>query len=701
MAKKKEQPPFQVYEGSKVAISKAVGPLWKSRLETALFAYDKIYSSWEEVYRYYNNHQSQDGSLETSRGVFRRGDSTDNVIFSNINLLLPAVYSKNPEITCSSVAKEDEEFSRDLGVILTTFLTKKNLLNAKPKVKRAAGLGLMTNNGVLKLDFVQKTEGIEVAAREIARLTDELSKAKTQAEVDKLYGQMQALEAQIEVSERSGPKLGCIMPHDLIIDPNAKDNDGCDGNWMIERVMLPTEFLKSRYMITDGEGAPLLVYKPTHKASVAQDAEYDREDGVGLVYEAMDMGDNVPTSHTDDERLMYQQMHMTECYYVWDKVYRRVMLFMKSDWSWPLWVWDDPLELTRFFPYFLINYSFSLSGGTCVGETSYYLDQQDDLNDINRQVGRIRRTVFNYFFYNSRKIKPDAISALVKALRGEATNSQDAIGVQLEEGEKISDVFEAVLPPSADYEALFNKEPILQTINRISNISDALRGVQFKTNTNEKAVETYQESAKLSTGSKIDVVEDVLADIASSLAELLVYNYEREEISEIVGQAYADTWQKMHPKLFATKYNIAIVAGSTEKPTSVFKKKEAVEVAQAVGQFAQAAPGSALKMVVRMLSNAFTEFTVKPEDWDSMDQEIQATMQKGISTGGAQPNGGAAPAAEGGQQPPNGGNNPQVEALLQAAPPEVKQMAAQMAQQGATPEQIIQTLQQGATQNAA
>jgi len=57
---------------------------------------------------------------------------------------------------------------------------------------------------------------------------------------------------------------------------------------------------------------------------------------------------------------------------------------------------------------------------------------------------------------------------------------------------------------------LFNKEPILNTINRISNTSDALRGTQFKTNTNEAAVQSYQDAARMSVGSKIDVIEDAV-----------------------------------------------------------------------------------------------------------------------------------------------------------------------------------------------
>ena len=70
--------------------------------------------------------------------------------------------------------------------------------------------------------------------------------------------------------------------------------------------------------------------------------------------------------------------------------------------------------------------------------------------------------------------------------------------------------------PALNYEALFNKEPTINSINRISNTSDAIRGVQFKTNTNEASVQSYQDAARMSVGAKIEVVEDVMSDLCKA-----------------------------------------------------------------------------------------------------------------------------------------------------------------------------------------
>ena len=102
----------------------------------------------------------------------------------------------------------------------------------------------------------------------------------------------------------------------------------------------------------------------------------------------------------------------------------------------------------------------------------------------------------------------------------------------------------------------------------------------------------------------------------------------------LVGDDLAQNWEQMTVQMFTQKYSVNVVAGSMEKPNSVFKKKEAIEVAQAVGQFARAAPGSVTKIMLGVLQQAFTEIAIKPEDWEGLTAEINASMMKGAPAGG-------------------------------------------------------------------
>jgi len=478
--------------------------------------------------------------------------------------------------------------------------------------------------------------------------------------------------------------MGNVLPHNLIIDPYAEQSDGLDGTWMIERVYYNTAGLNARFTEPpeddESKNAPrVLVYKPTHKASFAEGSGGGRDDGLGVVMEAIAQSADTPTSYTDEERTAYINMYYTECFMVWDKPMHRVMLFHRDDWSWPLWVWDDPYKLTRFFPYFIIGFSMSTGGTVSVGETAYILDQQDEVNDINRQIARIRRSVFDYFFYNSDATNGDEVEKLLNAVRGVTSSNKHVVGIRAGE-RKISEMIESVGPPKdINYETLFNKKEVLESINRVTNTSDALRGTQFRTNTNVASVNSYQESMRLSVGSKVDVVEDTVADMALALAEWAVQHYTPEEVAGLIGARLAEGWANMDVATFNAEYNLELVAGSMEKPNSVFKKKEAVEIAQAVGQFAQAAPGATLRIMLKVLEQAFTEVVIKKEDWQALDAEIAAATQKGISTGAA-PNG-AAQATD-------------LQAAAQNLPPEVKQQVVQMHKQGASDEEIIGFIQQ-------
>jgi hypothetical protein len=296
--------------------------------------------------------------------------------------------------------------------------------------------------------------------------------------------------------------------------------------------------------------------------------------------------------------------------------------------------------------------------------------------------------VFDYFYYNSDVITQNEAEKFIGGMRGETSGAQHALGVRAGETGKIQDMIQAFAPPALQYEMLFDKPKILDSVNRITNTSDALRGVQFKTNTNVASVQSYQESMRLSVGAKVDVIEDTVADVALSLAELCVQNMSADEVASLVGDDLAQNWEQMSVQVFTQKYSVNVVAGSMEKPNSVFKKKEAIEVAQAVGQFARAAPGSVTKIMLRVLEQAFTEVAIKPEDWESLTNEINASMQKGAPTGAA-PGGQAGVQGQPGRPAAVGADAQALMERARSASPAAKQRVVEMSNAGATPQDIL------------
>jgi hypothetical protein len=158
-----KEPMYKVYADSKIPVGKGVGMMMKTKHNAARTAYTNIYESWNEAFRYYNHDQSK--SQSSTRGLFKRGDVTENIVYSNINTILPATYSKNPDISVSTLAGGQVPFQKALQALLNRLVRMKAApgINLKNKAKKAAMLAELTNQGTLKLDWVGKNEGREAA----------------------------------------------------------------------------------------------------------------------------------------------------------------------------------------------------------------------------------------------------------------------------------------------------------------------------------------------------------------------------------------------------------------------------------------------------------------------------------------------------------------------------------------------------------
>jgi hypothetical protein len=696
----KVTPAYQVVGESKIPVSKAFGKTVECRKKAAITAYEITRRAWNEAYRYYNHNQVSDEVMRTQAGdrAFRSGDGYENLVYANTSTMVPAIFAKNPDVEFTTDQDEDKPFAKLLSRAVTTLFNRKSYpgINLKPKAKKAVLHAELTNCGILKLDYTQKEDSREFAQEQMDKLYQEMEKAKDQEEVREIEGKMAALESNMEWLEPSGFKVSVVLPRSLIIDPCAESEDGSDANWMLEETFISTDFLNAKFTTKDASKERASIYKPTHKIKL--DGSGQRDDMLGLVLEAVEQGTEEAPANTDEQRQSYIYQNMTKCYYYYDKITRRTYLFVDNDWTWPVWVWEDGLTLSRYFQFFLINFAPSTGGTVSPGEVSYYLDQQDEINKINQEVIRARRMIFNVLVYNKNKIAPDDAKKLANYLK--TGKGDNILGINVPEGMVIKDAMEVMAPPSVTMEKFFDKTNSYKAIDRIGSVTDAIRGEQFKTNTTNKAVEAYTSSARVRVGNRTDSIEDTIGDLAWSMAEILVAKGSKELIAGLVGDTVAKDWKSMTIAELNLNFGAKVAAGSSEKPTSQFKKEEAVKVATAVGQFAKGAPGATLKIILKLLSNAFPELSITDEDWSGILTEMQATMQKGISTGGGgpgqqpgqpQPQQGGMPGQP--QPMPNGQGMPQdIQEMLDSLPLPLKEQVVNAVRQGATPQQALQPI---------
>jgi hypothetical protein len=238
----------------------------------------------------------------------------------------------------------------------------------------------------------------------------------------------------------------------------------------------------------------------------------------------------------------------------------------------------------------------------------------------------------------------------------------------------------------------FSPDTKFQAINRITGINEAQRGAQFKTNTTNKAVETYNKNTDIRVEERVDLVEDFIADISWNICMLCCTEWDAEDVTPFIGAKLAQTWQKVaSPREFEKEFSVRVESGSSAKPNSREKKQQAIEMGQVMGQFASASPAVVILML-KMFERAFDEFTVADEDWD----RVMDTMMQGLQKAGGGPGG-----AQGGPgQPPQPGPPLTDEAMLQQLkmkiaklPPQAQAKLQEMVQAGVPPSEALQQIE--------
>ena len=729
---------YKMIGESKIPVSKHRGPLWESRYKQGKSAMKKQMEAWDEAYRYYRHdhtrtNPSARGEEDRAAGTSLQGsfNSTENLVFANVSALVPMLFTKNPEAEFSSEDKADEPRQRTLEKLVNVLAAKKTSpgLNLKRKVKRNIVSTTLTNVGWFEVGYTLREDSSEAALEEIQKLSAELEGAKSQKDIKQTEGCLLALEETIDMLTPSGPWVKVRRPDQVIVDPTSQDLDlSGTCNWVMIEDLMFTSLLRAKY----GRKKPdsdewESIFSPSNviKAGVSPDqGERGQTDNFQLF--SYSTAEYHKYGYSDQRSFLAAQM--TKVVYVWDKVTRRVELYNCNDWCYPLWVWDDPYSLDQFFSVVPMEFHTDPIAMYAKGEVTYYLDQQDDINIINNEWSKVRRFASGKLAYDKNSLKDSSVlDAMISG-----TTDTNTVGLDLPEGKKLGDVVGPLLPPSADAIKFFDKKPVLEAIDRLSGVTSVQRGVEYKTNTTNRAIESYESQTQTRADEKMDAIEDSVGTVLWLVAQMCLQFMEKDEVITLLGEELGNNWEKMAATEIRQTFTPRVVGGSTLKPTSRAKKEQALQISQIIGQFTRATPIAAV-VALKVLSTAFDNVTVSLSDWELIykaimkeasgpppeQQEQQMADQQGKEAqaqrlhervmqsrdNAAQPQG----AAQGAQGAGSGGG-PQVDdiagvvqevaRLIDGLPPDMKQyLGIQLARGRSVADiatQIIQQMQQTA-----
>jgi len=699
----------------------------------------KNVEAWNEAYRYYrhdhtrhNSSKYADNDTQGGKSLAGTFDSTENIVFANVSALVPLLFTKNPDAEFTCEDDQDQPRARVVEKLVNVLASKKTSpgLNLKRKVKRNIVSTSLTNIGWFECGYTLREQSSEAALEEVQKLSAELEKAKAQKDIKDIEGKLMALEQTIDMLTPSGPWVKVRRPDQIIVDPTSTDLDlSGPCNWVMIEDLMYTSLLRARY----GRKKPdsdewESVFSPSNviKAGISPDqGERGQTDNFQLF--SYSTSEYAKYGYADQQSFLAAQM--TKVVYVWDKVTRRVELYNCNDWCYPLWVWDDPYSLDQFFSVVPMEFHTDPITMYAKGEVTYYLDQQDDINVINNEWAKVRKFAAGKVVFDKNAVKDG--SMLESLIAG--TLDTNTLGVDLPEGKKIGDILGPLLPPSAEAIKFFDKKPVLEAIDRLSGVASVQRGVEYKTNTTNKAIESYESQIQTRADEKMDAIEDSVGTVLWLTAQMCMQFMKKEDVSVLLGDKLAQDWETMDAQTIRQTFTPRVVGGSTLKPTSRAKKEQALQISQIIGQFTRATPIAAV-VALKVLSQAFDNVVVSQEDWELIykgimketqgpsPEEVQQEGQQGQEAqqgqdrkqqmvmeamkARAQAQGGG---AGGGGAPQQGGGIDvdgiaeivqQVAGLIDGLPPEIKQsLGVQLARGKSVADiatQMIQQMQQGA-----
>jgi hypothetical protein len=698
-------PIYKKVHGSRIPVSKHLGKLWQGRIGASKSGRTRWEDTWDTAIEAYSaeqgSHRNPRAGTSGNKSVARRkGEQyshTENVIFSAIKAIIPAIYARNPtaEFTATDDGNEEQlAWVQCLEKLCDTLGSMKQApgINLKYKVKQAIVAAKLMNLGWMEIGYTIKEDSSDAALAELEMKSKELEEADSTKRIQEIEGELIALEEKVNTLAPSGPYTRYYSAKDILVDPEAMEPDFSDAKWMAACDYMPTSYLNAVYGTRESNGTQVKsVYEPTAVLN-ATVGSFNKEVESTESFKLFDT--NEASHYGYDNHQSYLSAQRTKCWRIYDKVTRRIFLYADNKWDWPIWVEDDRLELPNYFPFEPLIFNVAPMGPFAFSEVAYVLDQQDAINEINDAERRARMDLqYRVLFDQGSGTTREAVERVLKG------SGPVAEPVKVPDGKKIDDMFFSPQPNILKAPQLFDVARQRQVVDGILGVTPSLRASEYKTNTTNKAIEQYNATTSSRLDEQIDEIEEFVGRVYYDVSYLCARFMSQEDVANLIGPKYGEVWRTVEdPTELKRMFTMRVVGGSTTKPTSAFKQQIAVQIGQVLGQFANAAPGSITKIVLKLFEQAYDEVGISQEDWDALNAEVEAKL--GIQAQAAAP----PPGVPGSPQqspngPPGGGGGGDALKMIDQLPPEAKVALGNAMAKGVPLVQALQQIMQLVQQN--
>jgi hypothetical protein len=560
---------------------------WQTRIERSRVWREPEEKKWKKYIRY-------------ARGKFfevsEEGDQIAvNLVHPHVRIIIPAIYSKNPDILVEPRRKDAIDAARVMQQLLR-YLVKE--LNLKGEMKTCLLDAILMGHAWIKVGYQTIFETVEkkpLIEQALQMLNKMVSGESVEDEVESTF----AVEPDERiVSER--PWAVRVSPFDMFVPSFTSTKN--ELPWITQQLVRRVEDVKKHPDYKNNKNI-----KPSSSA-----AEILQERS------ALNKSNNVSPDEFDEYVTLYEIWDCTEnkiymiaddnegCLQVKNNVYASIL---DSRHCFEMLAFNNIPD--QFYP---------------ISEIEPWEPQLHELNDIRTQMSKHRKKMNRRYIYTEGDLTPSAIDLLKSGEDGACipTTAEDARTA-------VSPVQDAAL--SNDVYAA--EQRVKEDITNIGGITDYQKGsasAGAKTATEASIVESQ---SRFRSEERLDVVGDFAGKIIASLAQISQKFMDVEAVKKILGDD-AGLWKtEVEDKAIQGEFSFEIIYGSTAAINRDVDRQQYIQMYGMISQDPMFDPIKVRVELLRKFDHRDVESWMRPDIAAMLKQaELQAISDAMVGGGG-------------------------------------------------------------------
>jgi hypothetical protein len=497
-----------------------------------------------------------------------------NIVFSTVNVIAPSIAINYPKIVVNAVKPENSPNAIIAEAVVNYWWRHRDI---KTEFRRAVKDFIMYGHGWVKVGY---------------RFVEEEMIGEDGDVSDPIEGGESTTNSVIL---EDSPFAERVSPMDVFVDADATSMG--DMRWIAQRIRRPLGDVKSdkRYNKTAREAVSIMAVS-RYSDDPSRRKVNDKNAGYAEVWEYYDIANKTMCVFAEDgEQFLVKPIKMPYSF-------GHPFVMLRN--------YDVP---DTFYP---------------IGELEAIEPLQKELNETRTQMMNHRKRFARKYLYKE--------SAFDQLGRTALESEEDNVMVPVITDEPLPNVMMA-LPATITPPEFYNQSNmIISDIDRISGVSEFMRGASSEIRRTATESSLLQDAANARTADKLATVEQSVAQVARRLVALTQQFMTGEQVARITAKNGEQVWVTYDREYLEGDFDFEVEAGSTQPQNESFRRQMALQMVDAMAPFSSMGVIDMRKLAAHVLQFGFG--VKSPEQFMAAPQQ-PAGAPMGAPEGGMPPEG--------------------------------------------------------------